>query len=190
MVCLPGTPVNQPYPFIALQPDSSETAAACCQADDDLISCIPASVEREALGQPSIKLPQDLVLDYAGSDGSVFQYSRGGAGGVVGGAAATISCQEEEGGGCRGEAYGAAGQVYVLDYCGQQEGHVWKQLDLSTNYEEVRRERALSKEKQKIEEYRSMYWGFPSRELNCYTTIELGLEGGGGGDNCWRGLGI
>ncbi len=139
VVCLPGTPVNQPYHFIALQPDSSDTTAACCQADDNLLSCIPASVDREALGQPRIKLPQDLVLDYEGSDGSVFQYSRGGAGGVVGGAAATISCQEEEGGGCRGEAYGAGGQVYVLDYCGQQEGHVWKQLDLSTNYEEVRR---------------------------------------------------
>ncbi len=154
MFCLPGTPVLQPYPFITLQPDS-ETASACCQ-EDDLLSCIPASVEQEALGHPIIELPENLVLDYEGSDGSSFQYSRGGAGG----ADAIISCQE--GGGCSGEAYDAAGQVFELDYCGPEEGHVWKQLDLSTNYEEVRRVRSLYKEKQKMKEYHSMYWGLSS----------------------------
>ncbi len=159
MFCLPGTPVLQPYPFITLQPDS-ETAAECCQ-EADLLSCISASVAREALGLPSIELPQNLVLDYAGSDGSSFQYSRGGAGG----AEATISCQE--GGGCSGEAYDAAGQVFVLDYCGRQEGHVWKQLDLSTNYEEVRRVKAFCLKKQRMKEYHSMYWGLSSRELYC-----------------------
>ncbi len=43
-------------------------------------------------------------------------------------------------GGCySGEAYDAASQIFVLDFCGQQEGHFWKQLDLFTNYEEVRK---------------------------------------------------
>jgi hypothetical protein len=135
----PGTPV-EPKSFITLHANSvnpnhggkkSGNAAPklppCCQ-EAGLLSCVPASIEPEALGHGSIALSPNLVLDYVGhvgADGNSFQYRRGGAGG----AEATITCHKAKKGGCNGEARDAEGNAFVLEFCGPQ-GHVWKQPNM------------------------------------------------------------
>ena len=119
-------------PFVTLaDPDLVGGTAddpACCQ-DPALLSCGAATILPSALGkQGSIELPNNIVLKYAGHvGGNKRSYSYLGEGG----ARATITCSQDKH--CNGNARSAAGEDYVLEYCGEV-GHMWKQ----PNMEEMR----------------------------------------------------